>query len=219
MSKFTSQCRTTAIGCIFTIIMAFNAHTSSAQHHGGGHGGPSQHGGYHHGGGYGGHYGGFGYGGFGYGGPGFGGPGFGGPGFGGPGFGGLGFGGLGFGGLGYGGLGYSGLGLSFNTYDLGYGGLGYSASRFAYPSYGGYYGSGYGYNLLLPATPYDLYGVPGYGYAAPPVAKYSAPDDPGAAPYAAASPIKVDPSDPALELRPGMVLPDGSRVISVDPVK
>ncbi|WDQ18249.1 hypothetical protein [Rhodopirellula sp. P2] len=108
-------------------------------------------------------------------------------------------------GYGYGGygMGYSGLGHS----SLGYSGLGYG---YRYPSASSY-SSGYrGYSSYPPTT----YVVPSTTYVAPLRADYQAGYGGSFVPATANAPI-----DPATaDLRPGMVLPDGSTVISVDPV-
>ncbi|EMI20732.1 secreted protein [Rhodopirellula maiorica SM1] len=199
-----------------------------AQHHGGGHGKSGHHGGGHHGGGHhgGGHHGGIhhhhhdhghfggGYGhinrGF-YGSNLYSGRGFSisiGSGY--PyGYSGFGYGSLGYGGLGYGGLGYGGLSDSYRYPATGYSPI-YRGSTYygsAYPGFSydtapAYGGSTYPYESSIEPQ----YGVPGYDseFRHQPSAE---------TPYSVG---RVDPS--SSDLRAGMVLPDGSTVISVGPL-
>ncbi|KLU03240.1 hypothetical protein RISK_004552 [Rhodopirellula islandica] len=116
--------------------------------------------------------------------------------------------------------GYSRPGLSLSIgsgypYGYGYGGygLGYSSLGYGY----GYpndfrYSSGYrGYS----SYPSRTYVVPSTTYVAPLRTVYQAGYGSSSVPPATAN----APIDPATaDLRPGMVLPDGSTVISVDPV-
>jgi len=109
---------------------------------------------------------------------------------------------LGYGGTGYGGWGYGGFG---------YGGLGYSsAQRYGYPSYR--YGNSY--NTYRPYTATPRY-PPQYIYVQPSVALEVPAQAAYAKPQAQPSTKVVDPS---AQLRPGMVLPDGAIVVSVDPI-
>ncbi len=71
--------------------------------------------------------------------------------------------------------------------------------------------SSYGY--VQPAAPYTTYREPTY---VPPVETYHPQNNPYVS--SAPQPTTGDPSDPNTQLRPGMLLPDGSRVISVGPL-
>lgn len=121
-------------------------------------------------------------------------------------------------GLGGFGPGYSSYGRSsYGRSSYGYG-LGYSP----YSSYGGLYGSYAPYN----AAPYysarpslNYYSrVPAYSYPVPRVVivpSYSSQLSAGQH-YSAQSPPVAGPGS---DLRPGMVLPDGAVVVSVEPIK
>ncbi|WP_442510969.1 hypothetical protein SH528x_002620 [Novipirellula sp. SH528] len=188
-----------------------------AQHHGGGNHGGGHHGGGnhsgHHGGGHygGGHYGHSGHnhfgGGYGYGGGGF----YGGNLYSGSGFS-ISIGGgypYGHSGFGYGSLGYGGLSDSYRYPATGYSPI-YRGSTYygsAYPGFSydtapAYGGSTYPYGTAIEPQ----YGVPGYSseFQHQPVAE---------PPYSVG---RVDPS--SSDLRPGMVLPDGSTVVSIGPL-
>ena len=133
---------------------------------------------------------------------------------------------------GYGvGYGYGYRGLSYRGFG-GYGLGGYGYSSFGYP-YSGYVSAYRGY------SPYYSSRVMGVGYYARPASvyvpsdayrlgyrdgvaqsSYAAPLDSGEnsrQPLSAAASLDSDSQLPA-DLRPGMVLPDGARVISVDPI-
>lgn len=133
---------------------------------------------------------------------------------------GLGYGGLGYSGLGYGGLGYSGISIGFGSYSGlgGYYGSPYYGSSYRYPySSLGYSGYGVGYSSYYPRPSVVYVPSPSYG------STYSY----GYAPSYSAGTTSVAPSsnvyrggvnergEPTGDLRPGMVLPDGARVISV----
>jgi len=188
---------------VMLACLGLHASVQASDGHGGGHGGG---GGGHHGGGGGGHHGGGGHGGGGHhhGGSSFG-IGFYG-GYGGFGYGGWGYPGYGYSSFGYPGYGYPGVGIR-------YGGLGYPGYR--YPGYRGYYGSRPVY--VYPSAP--RYGstrrTVGRVYVASPRRVYSAP---ARAPRTAATfgGVVNERGEPTGELRPGMVLPDGSVVVSVD---
>ncbi|NND98718.1 MAG: hypothetical protein HKN47_15465 [Pirellulaceae bacterium] len=134
-------------------------------------------------------------------------------------------------------------------YSLGYGsryGGGFGDSLFGpYPSYSyhpSYYDSpyagGYGYSYYGGVSPYVSplqYGAATHYYGTVPggfVPAGSVPIDPtpqtplyggdvrpDLSAYAPVAPPTGDPSDPAVALVPGMILPDGSRVISVGAVE
>lgn len=182
-----------------------------AQHHGGGHHGGGHHGGGHHGGGHHhhhhhhhhdhGHFGGYGFGSGFYGGNLYSGSGFS-----------ISIGGgypYGYSGFGYGSLGYGGLGDSYRYPATGYSPI-YRGSTYygsAYPGFSydtapAYGGSVYPYESAIEPQ----YGVPGYRseFQHQPIAE---------PPYSVG---RVDPS--SSDLRPGMVLPDGSTVVSVGPL-
>jgi hypothetical protein len=126
-----------------------------------------------------------------------------------------------------GGYGFSRGGLSISIgggYPYRYGGLGYRG--IGYRSIG-YRGFGYGYGAI--GNPYSVYSpyralgpnysavrsLP-YGYAARPAYRVEPATDyvyPDRRRYSAAKPVV-----PSSNLRPGMVLPDGSRVLSVQPL-
>ncbi len=120
----------------------------------------------------------------------------------------FGFGGFGFGGLG--GYGYGGYGYPYSSYSSLYRGYSpyYSSSGLGYyrtPSY-----------RYVPADPYQS----GYRYGTAPAASYGVP---GYSSEYAHQPSN-DPNSSAenwessSDLRPGMILPDGSTVISIGPV-
>jgi len=135
------------------------------------------------------------------------------------------YGGFGIG-VGYAPWGYGfygrGLSLSIGRYPLGY-----SRFRYGYYPFGGFHG-GYPFHGYLPRYGSPLYGSPLYGayrggqralnvnpvesvyLDSPADYRTGYRGDPAAA-------AQSGPVDAASELRPGMVLPDGSRVISVDP--
>jgi hypothetical protein len=183
---------TCSLGLAASTAMAKGGHRGGGQggHYGGGH-----HGGHH--GGYSGHrsYGGRHYGGYRYGGSQF-----------------------GYGGYG---LGYSRGGFNISIgggYPYRYGGFGYRGIGYGYPyrSYGFAAYSPYpAYRPYYPSSvgiPLGYAAVPSYGYAydRAPAAGYVYPEQER---YRAAK-----PAAPSSELRPGMILPDGSRVISVGPL-
>ena len=176
-------------------------------HHGGGHHGGGHYGGGHHGGGHHhhhdhGHFGGYGFGSGFYGGNLYSGSGFS-----------ISIGGgypYGHSGFGYGSLGYGGISDSYYRYPAtGYSPI-YRGSTYygsAYPDFSydtapAYGGSTYPYGTAIEPQ----YGVPGYSseFQHQPVAE---------PPYSVG---RVDPS--SSDLRPGMVLPDGSTVVSIGPL-
>ncbi len=173
--------------------------------------------------------------------------GYGGLGYGSFGYGGLGYDGLGYGAFGYPGpgYGYGGLGgVGYNNYGLSSYGLGLTSGlaigRFdgvsPYASaYRGFYGSTpyYSPRYGLPLSEVDVnvyasplngyvptprYGVPGYS------SEYSHQPSSSPEPYSAGRFDETYPDSQAAtgsvdgELRPGMILPDGSKVISVGPL-
>ncbi len=114
--------------------------------------------------------------------------------------------------------GYGGIGIGIGLGSLGYGSSYYGNSYNSYPrSYGNsYYGNSYGNSYGNPYygnSSYGTYSSPQY-YRSSPV--YSTQIN--TAPAAVVSqPVMGNPLNG--ELRPGMVLPDGAVVISVDPVR
>ncbi len=191
------------------LAVALAPSTAMAQRFGGGYGGGyGRYGGLSTGaryrGGYG--YGGYGYRGFGYGGYG-------------------GYGNLGYGGFGYGGRGV-GISIGFG-YPFGYGLYGYRGlggfgndalafSRFNYPGYS-YPGL---YSAYAPVYDYSRYSLAAPSYSASP-SYLSVPGGTYRSGYRYGAPpvgAVADPGSPTSDLRPGMVLPDGSTVISVGPL-
>jgi len=214
-------------------LAVFSPGIALAQHHhGGGYHGGGYHGGGYHGGGY--H-------GSGYYGSGYYGSGYYGSGYHGSGYHGSGYHGSGYHGSGYHGSGYHGGG-HFNShhYGSGYSGLHYN-NHGGYYGGGSYYGGGYGGGLYgssfgigfgrsyYPGSSYyggSYYGNGGYSaYSYPTVRSYSVVPTPVYATRVYSAPVYAAPaySAPPLvqgngiqgELRPGMVLPDGAVVISV----
>ncbi len=115
---------------------------------------------------------------------------------------------------GYSGLGYSrgGLGISIGGYPGFYGGYGYGGYGSLYPRYPYYGNSG----SIYSTQPYYQYGynqVPATTYVQPGSSQLYSPIAPSDQRYSAAKPVS-----PTSDLRPGMVLPDGSTVISVGPL-
>ena len=105
----------------------------------------------------------------------------------------------------YGGLGYRGIGYR----GIGYGGLGYGYGAIGYP-YSGFsaYRATVPYYPTVRSLPYGYAARPAYRVA--PATGYVYPDRRR---YSSAK-----PAVPSSDLRPGMVLPDGSRVLSVQPL-
>lgn len=124
---------------------------------------------------------------------------------------------FGLGGYGYSGFGYSGYGgrgYGYGYSPIGYGGYGW------YGGFGGYGGGSYSapYRSFYATPGYtSYYAVPRYIYVQPSTANYrSVPGTPANAGPQAQSTTTV--TNPSGELRPGMVLPDGAVVVSVDPI-
>jgi hypothetical protein len=128
----------------------------------------------------------------------------------------------GYGGLGIGGIGYSGFGYGFGSP------IGYGSSRLGYSNYGY---SNYGYNGYSAARPvYSTYVTPTYVNPTYVTPNYSTPYV-VSRPAVVASPTMQETSSnvytggvaadgsPTGDLRPGMVLPDGSIVVSVGSAK
>jgi hypothetical protein len=176
-------------------VLGLSTSVSAAEHGGGGHGGGGHGGGGHGGGGHGGHHHGGGSFGIGFYG----------------GYGGFGYGGLGYPGYGYSGYGYPGLrypGYGYPGGALRYGGYGY-------PVYGGYYG-----RRAVYAYPVG----PRYGYPRRTVGRVyiTSPQRVDVVPLPRERESRDyypgtinERGEPIGELRPGMVLPDGSVVVSV----
>lgn len=127
-----------------------------------------------------------------------------------------GYGGFGYGGLGYPGYGYSGFGYPGLRYPgYGYPGAALRYGGYGYPAYGGYYG-----RRAVYAYPMG----PRYGYPRRTVGRVyiSSPQRVDVVPLPRERESRDyypgtmnERGEPIGELRPGMVLPDGSVVVSV----
>jgi hypothetical protein len=135
---------------------------------------------------------------------------------------------LGYSSLGYRGLGYSGVGLGYG--GLGYGGLGYGDLGYSNASYGSVYSSTYGAGYgsygpysLRSGMGYSTNGLHGYQpAAAAATSDYRTGYTPSYSGNTYRQGVVTSNRQPSgattPDLRPGMVLPDGSTVISVGPI-
>ncbi len=114
---------------------------------------------------------------------------------------------------GYGGFGNSGLSIG-----LGYGGLGYGGyGGLGYSGYGSSYGLGRSYYSSRPAI--SSYASPSYSYPVPQLSYSSRATAPSVTYSQGSTYSSQSNPEPSSDLRPGMVLPDGSIVVSVEPIK